>query len=141
MNKGQLQECVAFTIKFARVIAIKSNLSIELTQNVTHQALDTLHRFLANSSAEWLQDQDYYMVGLSCFYIAAKLNSTHYGGADYLITHYCNERPRPERVNKLAVLPDVRDTKLRADLESELFRIEFYILSALNFQFTKRQND
>lgn len=80
------------------------------------------------------------MIGLSCFFIAAKLNSTHYGGADYLITHFYNERPRPQRLNKQEVLPDVRDPKLRAALENELFRIEFHILSTLNFQFTKLED-
>jgi hypothetical protein len=76
------------------------------------------------------------MLGLACFFIAAKLNSTHYGGAEYIISYFYNERPRPPRSNKADMLPDSRDPKLRAVLESELFRIEFEILKTLNFQFT-----
>ena len=73
------------------------------------------------------------MLALSCFFISAKLNSTHYGGAEFLLRFYYNERPRSNKINLL----EFRDPKLKEGIESELFRIEFEVLKTLNFQFTQ----
>ena len=87
-------------------------------------------------STEWLPQHDPYLVGLTCVFISAKLNSIHFGSASYLIKFFYNERPRSQRPNKQEVLLELKDPKLKEGLESELFKIEFEILRCLNFQFT-----
>ena len=75
-----LAECVAFIIRVAREIHSKQKFPPQAVQNATHMALDILHRFLVNPAGE--KGLDWYMVGLACFFISAKLNSTHFGGAE-----------------------------------------------------------
>jgi hypothetical protein len=95
MQSGQLGEFTAFIECFAREISKKQKLSARIQQNVVHAACDTLHRYLANSAAneESFYGSDFYLLALASFFIAAKLNSLHYGGADYLLSFYVKERP------------------------------------------------
>lgn len=68
-----------------------------------HSACDTLHRYLVNcrekeGEGEWkARGQDFYLVGLASFFIAAKLNSIHFGGADVVLTFYLNWRPQQSK--------------------------------------------
>lgn len=143
MNSGgsQLAESVAFMIRFSREVTQNRNLTQENAQSVTHHALDMLHRFLANRQAfaRHADDEkyDWYLVGLACFFISAKLNSTHYGGADCILKFFYNERPRPARSNKSEMLKELKDPKVKEVLDRELVKIEMEILVSLNFQFTQ----
>lgn len=135
MQSGQLGECTAFIECFAREISKNQKLPARIQQNVVHAACDTLHRYLvsAGASEEWrLQDSDFYLLALASFFIAAKLNSIHYGGADALLSFYVRERPGKHSKVKSETL----SLAVRRRLEKELARVEFDILKTINFQFT-----
>ena len=64
-----------------------------------------------------MESNDWYMVGLACLFISAKLNSTHFGGVEPLLKFFYSERPRPHPLPQGKVLPDYKDQKIRSAIE------------------------
>lgn len=73
------------------------------------------------------------MVGLSCFYIASKVNSLHFGGAEVLPLFYFRDRPRPQGLQVKGKVLAVYSKDIKTILTQELTKVEFEILTTLNF--------
>lgn len=66
----------------------------QILTEVTHLAIDTLHRYVLNFEIKD-REPDWYLVGLACFFIGSKINSMHFGGAEAIPRFYYQKRVRP----------------------------------------------
>lgn len=91
-------------------------------------ACDILHRFCINLPEDRIGQYDWRLVGLCCFQIAAKLTSTHFGGAPPLVKFFIENCSKPCKVSD--------SLKMQKAVDTELQRCEQDILRANGFNFS-----
>lgn len=106
----------------------------EVLIEVVHLAIDTLHRYVLNlGNRDNEIEPDWFMVGLACFFIGSKVNSVHFGGAEILPHFYYQNRIKPQEPHfKNRNLVEFK-TDVRTLISESLNKVEFDILSTLNF--------
>ena len=100
MNKDTLADSIAFLTRLSRKLNLEPGprLPQYISQNATHMACDILHRFCTNLPQNKVHEYDWHLVGLSCFQIAAKMTSWHFGGQCQASAYLSYMQPPPRHI-------------------------------------------
>lgn len=96
MQQKRLEVGITAILHLSTTINVReksSALKEQLLVEVTHLSVDILHRYMRNMEI-FGGDVDWYLVGLTCFYISSKLNSFHFGGADFIPDFYYTRKSK-----------------------------------------------